>query len=118
MNPEPLTVTEAKRVQDFLDAVIAGYSGPAAELESAIGMYLVGRHLGWRALFVIHSKKTIAKYERVLGIKAQQAFPDHGPSANRSAGLRAPVTQANFWKVVSCDIRVDKDVRKRIDKGT
>lgn len=103
------------RVQDFLDEVISRYTGPAAELESAIGMYLLGRHLGWRALYIVHSKKTVAKYESILGIEIPQAFPAYGPDANRSAGLRLPETQDNFWQVVSADINVDTNVRKWIN---
>lgn len=78
-------------------------------------MYLIARYLGWRALYVIHSKKTVAKYENILGVEIQHVFEAHGPDAIRSAGLRAPETQSNFWKVVSGDIKVDRNLRKRID---
>lgn len=111
----PLSASEAKSLQDAVDDVIARYKGPAAELESALGMYLIGRHLGWRALYIIHSKKTVAKYEKILGIEVQQAFQDFGPDASRSGGLKAAETQANFWKVVSGELAVNKTLRKAIE---
>lgn len=111
----PLPAAEAKLLQDFIHDVIARYQGPAADLESALGMYLLGRYLGWRALYVIHSKKTVAKYEEILGIEVQDAFEAEGPDVIRSAGIRATETQASFWKVVSGDITVDRNIRKRID---
>lgn len=110
-----LSASEAKLLQDSIDDVIARYNGPAAELESALGMYLLGRHLGWRALYILHSKRTVAKYEKILGIEVQHAFDGYGPDALRSAGLRAPETQAAFWKVVSGEVAVDKTIRKAIE---
>lgn len=111
----PLSALEAKSLQDAMDDVIAQYKGPVADLESALGMYLIGRHLGWRALYIIHSKKTVAKYEGILGIEVQHAFEAYGPDAMRSAGLKAPETQAAFWKVVSGEIAVDRNLRKAIE---
>ena len=29
-------------------------------------MYMIGRHFGWKVLYLIHTKKTIAKYEGIL----------------------------------------------------
>ena len=111
----PMAASDAKLMQDFIHGVVARYSGPAGDLESALGMYIVGRYLGWRALYVIHSKKTVAKYEVILGIEVQEAFESEGPDAIRSAGLRSVESGSNFWKVVSGEIRVERDVRNRLD---
>lgn len=110
-----IAASDAKLLQDFIHGVITRYRGPAGDLESALGMYLLGRHLGWRALYIIHSKKTVAKYEVILGIEVQEAFEQEGPDANRSAGLQAIAVRSDFWKVVSGEIRIDRDARNRID---
>lgn len=111
----PMAASDAKLLQDFVHGVITRYRGPAGDLEAALGMYLLGRYLGWRALYVIHSKKTVAKYEVILGIEVQDAFEQEGLDAHRSAGLRAVAARSDFWKVVSGEIRIDRDVRNRID---
>lgn len=110
-----IAASDAKLLQDFIHRVITRYRGPAGDLESALGMYLLGRHLGWRALYIIHSKKTVAKYEVILGIEVQEAFEQEGPDANRSAGLQAIAVRSDFWKVVSGEIRIDRAARNRID---
>ena len=67
-------------------------------------------------MYLIHSKKTIKKYEAILGITVQQAFDEHGPHAHRSAGGQAAALRASFWKVVSGEDPIDREVRKKIHK--
>ena len=110
-----LAAKEAHQLQGFIHDAICKFSGPAADLESALGMFMLGRYLGWRALYIIHSKKTVAKYERTLGIDVHLAFDEFGPDVDRSAGMRDDQTKRDFWKVVSGEIRVDRNCRKWID---
>lgn len=83
------------------------------ELESALGMYMIGFHFGWKVLHVIHSKKTIAKYETILGIKVRDTFPEYGPDADRTNAYKIIQSVGNFWKLVSGDERSPIDVDKR-----
>ena len=83
------------------------------ELESALGMYMIGFHFGWKVLHVIHSKKTIAKYETILGIKVRDTFPEYGPDADRTNAYKIIQSVSNFWKLVSGDERSPIDVDKR-----
>lgn len=83
------------------------------ELESALGMYMVGFHFGWKVLHVIHSKKTIAKYETILGIKVRDAFPEYGPDADRTNAYKIIQSVSNFWKLVSGDERSPVEIDKR-----
>jgi hypothetical protein len=82
------------------------------ELESALGMYMVGFHFGWRILYVIHTKKTIRKYEALLDIKVSEVFEDVGPDAHRTNAYKVLDKVSNFWKFVSGDekppIQIDK----------
>lgn len=71
------------------------------ELESALGMYVLGWHVGWRVLHIIHSKKTIRKYEELLGIKIAETFPEYGPDADRTNAYKIIQGVSNFWKAVS-----------------
>lgn len=86
---------------------IANFSGSLEELEKALGMLLVGYHFGWKVLLLVHSKRTIRKYEKILDIDIKEFFPAEGKSANRSMGLDLAKQIGNFWQVVSGDIKVD-----------
>ena len=85
----------------LMDEAIVRFEGSIAELESAIGMYMIGRHFGWKALYIMHSKPTIRKYEVILGLSVREEFDAEGPDANRSNGFRALTSVTNFWKAVS-----------------
>ena len=96
-----LPAVEAKKMSDRVDKAIRNFSGTVDELEGAIGMYMLGRHVGWRVLVLMHSKKTIRKYEEILGIEVRTEFPDEGPDVDRSKGYAFTKTLSNFWKAVS-----------------
>ena len=83
------------------------------ELESALGMYMVGFHYGWRILYLVHTKKTIRKYETLLGIKVAEAFPEYGPDVERTNAHKVLQVASNFWKVVSGDEKPTLNVDKR-----
>lgn len=102
-----LSADEAKRMSDVVDNAIRNFRGGFDELEGAIGMYLIGRHVGWRVLVLVHSKKTIIKYEEILGIKIREEFPDEGPDVDRSAGYELATKLSNFWKAVSGEEKIE-----------
>lgn len=83
------------------------FSGTADELEKALGMLMLGDYMGWKVLVVIHNKRTIRKYEEILGISVREFFPEEGPIAQRSLGYKIATEIGNFWKVVSGDIPVE-----------
>lgn len=109
-----LSPTQVKAIDDVEKTAIARFTGTVAELEAALGMLRLGHHLGWKPLLVIHNKRTIRKYEQILGINVREFFPDEGPMAQRSAGYEFAKKLSNFWKVVSGDVTVEK--RREIDK--
>ncbi|NNC54086.1 MAG: hypothetical protein HKO07_00035, partial [Pseudomonadales bacterium] len=86
---------------------VANFSGSLEELEKALGMLIIGYHFGWKVLLLVHSKRTIRKYEKILEIDIKEFFPAEGSSANRSMGLDLAKQIGNFWQVVSGDIKVD-----------
>lgn len=112
MKTPHLSEQEAAQRYRVLDEAVLRFRGTADELEAAIGMYVLGRHVGWKVLHVIHSKRTIAKYESILGIKVREAFPEFGPDAERANAYKLIKSVSSFWKLVSGDekppIQVDK----------
>lgn len=110
--PVPSTAVAAERY-GFMDAVIRSRGEfQIDELESALGMYMIGFHFGWKVLYVIHSKRTIAKYERILDIDVKEVFQDIGPDADRTNAYKIIEAVSSFWKFISGDekspIQVDK----------
>lgn len=110
-----ITDEQKKEIQDIQDRVIREHSGQIDELESALGMLHIGHHYGWKVLYLIHSKKTVRKYEDILGIKIREFFPERGPSSPRSVGLAFADRASNFWKVVSGDIKIPDGRRREVE---
>jgi hypothetical protein len=95
---------EATELVKIADLAIKEFEGPFDELEKAIGMLLCGRKVGWKVLLLIHDKKTIRKYEEILGINIREFFPEVGPWAHKSVAWKLVQKVTNFWKAVSGDI--------------
>lgn len=102
-----LTDKEKIAAFDKVGTAVARFSGSLEELEKAIGMLMVGYHFGWKVLLLVHSKRTIKKYESILDIDIKEFFPAEGNSARRSMGLDLAKQIGNFWQVVSGDIKVE-----------
>ena len=90
------------------------FEGSIDELQKAIGMLMTGDLFGWRVLILVHNKRTIRKYEEILGIDVKEFFPEEGPYAYRSVGYTIATKLGNFWKAVSGDIPIDN--RREISK--
>lgn len=86
---------------------IANFSGQFPELTAALGLLRIGDHMGWKILYLIHSKRTIRKYEQILGVQIREFFPEEGPSAERSMGYTIARKLSNFWKAVSGEVKVE-----------
>lgn len=108
-----LTVEQIVQLKAITDETIANFKGDLTQLESALGMLYMGHHFGWKVLYIIHSKHTIRTYEKILGVKIRDIFPETGPSSYRSNGYRAAETFSNFWKVVGGEIKIDN--RKQVE---
>ena len=110
-NRHHLTAHSAERAIQLYEIereAFARFCGQFDELEAAIGMLHLGDHVGWKPLVLIHNKRTIRKYEEILGINIREFFPEEGPSAERSIGYKIAKKIGNFWKAVSGEIKDDE----------
>lgn len=114
LRPVPaVNVNDAHALVMRLDEITARYKGQFDELESAIGMYMIGRLVGWKVLFIIHNKRTIRKYEEVLGINVREEFPEEGPFADKSIALTLVKKLGGYWKAVSGEHKDEELKEKR-----
>jgi hypothetical protein len=90
------------------------FSGDFTVLESAVGAYFLGMLIGWRPLVIIHSPRTIKRYEGILSIKFIDAMPETTAFSDRSRGYEAAQLISNFWAGVSGNASVEG---RKIDIG-
>jgi len=103
-----------KELIELLDAACKRFTGDSSKLESAIGMLFVGRILGWKVLYLIHTKSTIRKYEIILGLEnIRDVLPPETELSRKSLAYSALKGVTNFWKAVKGEI---KDVRSPMMK--
>lgn len=107
------TSKEVSERYALMDRTIRQTGFQIDELESALGLYMVGFHFGWRVLYLVHSKRTIAKYETILGVKISEIFPEYGPDADRTNAYKLIQNVSNFWKFVSGDEKTTLQIDKR-----
>lgn len=99
------------RSQELLqrfDQLCETFAGDITDLERAIGVYFVGRRIGWKILYIIHDKKTLRKYENILGIEFKKEFTEFEDQGKRSNIYRVLKTVSNFWKAVSGAVSIDR----------
>lgn len=103
----------ARQVAEIERQAIQAYSGDWNVLEAALGMLRMGALFGWKGIRIVHSKRTIRRYEQILGIEVKALFPEEGPESYRLSGLTEAKLHNQFWKAVGGDIKL-KD-RKLIE---
>ncbi len=93
-----------KELIEIIDNATKRFTGNVTELESAIGLFLVARKVGWKGLFLVHTKKTIRRYEEILGISIREYVLEEGELARKSQALKLLKGVTNFWKAVQGEI--------------
>lgn len=110
-----VTLEQEDQLRRIEREAFLNFEGQFDELEKALGILRLGHHVGWKPIVLIHSKKTVAKYEEILGVKLRDLFPSEGPSADRSFGYRIAKQLSNFWKAVSGETPIED--RQKFTKG-
>jgi hypothetical protein len=83
------------------------YSGDFTVLESAIGAYFLGMMIGWKPLVIVHSPKTIKRYEKILNISFKDAMPIENGLSDRSNGYSFAIKLSNFWAATTGNASVE-----------
>ena len=114
----PVTIgnLEEREALFVVDRALNHFRGRYDGLSGAIGYLFAGRHYGWRVMFLVHSRATVAKYEGILGIKSRDVFPEQTKFSANSLAFRLLGTATNFWKAVKGETPGIRS--KDIDDGT
>ena len=102
------TPEQEERLRDIEMHAVTEFQGDLIQLEAALGMLRMGHHVGWKVLYLIHTKQTIRNYEDILGVKIRDIFGETGPSSYRSFGFNLAQRFSNFWKVAGGTIKIPK----------
>lgn len=95
-----------KQMTDACVEAVDGYKGNVVQLEAAIGALFVGKRLGWKILYLMHDKKTLRHYEKILGgISFREVLPEVGPKASKSISWSMVQGVMSFWKAVKGEIQ-------------
>jgi len=94
-----------KQEREMIEKAIKDFRGDLTHLEAAIGAYLVGKEVGWKVAYLAHDKRTIRKFEKILGdINFREVLPEEGRWAHKSIAFVAAQKISNFWKAVKGEI--------------
>ena len=105
---EPISCKEAQALIKRVEDSSYEFTGQFEELESALGMLFLGPLVGWKVILLLHNKRTIRKYENILGINIRKDCPEVGPYAYKSIGYEIATSINKFWKVVSGEEHIEK----------
>ena len=94
-----------KQMKEVADAATKRYRGNINPLQQAIGMMFTTEQLGWRALYLMHDRRTVNRAEQILDIKFQDTFVEEGPQINRTVAWSALKRVEDFWKAVRGEIK-------------
>lgn len=104
---------DAAELVAWLDDITVNYQGDIGDLEAAVGMLMFGRIVGWRVIVLIHNKKTIRKYEQILGdINIREVLPETTEFSEKSVAYTLVKKLGNFWKAVNGEEK-DEELRER-----
>ena len=99
-----MAIVKDADVITLIDKAIMKYKGNTDELAKAIGVFMLGRKIGWRTTFLLHSVKTIKKYEGILSVDFRNCLPEKGPKTEKIVAWIVSQKVSNFWKLVKGEI--------------
>jgi hypothetical protein len=106
--PPETRVEQATRLVRIVNEAATRFKGQIDELEGAIGVLFVGHLYGRRVITLIHNKRTLRKYEEILGLTFKDEFDDVGPLADKSLGYVAAEKLQAFWKAVAGEVQIER----------
>jgi hypothetical protein len=113
---EKITELDDMTVDTLLDRCQAG--DDITVFAAAMGAYALARRMGWKPVSLIYSRKTIAKYEKLLGIDFKVSCPEVGQRADKSMAwhhlVQVQEKLDTLWKYIRRELPVEnaRDARQ------
>lgn len=89
-----------------VEKAMAEYKGYAPALSDAVGALVLGQLYGWKAVYMIHSRSSIKRFEEILGLSLRDSMPERTELSSRILGVRLADELGRFWAVVKGDVSV------------
>ena len=99
-----MTPLDEEQLVAIIDDAIKDFRGNINELKGAIGALMIARRFGWKPLLLMQDKRSVDKYERILGVSFRELFPEEGDLAGKSMAWVTMGKFKNFWKAVKGEI--------------
>jgi hypothetical protein len=96
-----------REVDSTIKKAFDNYKGDLTVLESAIGAMFLGSIIGWKPIVIIHSPRTVKRYEQILGVKFKEFLPDETDISDRSKGYELAMMLDNFWQGVTGNASIE-----------
>jgi hypothetical protein len=94
-------------VDEIIKDAFDNYKGDLTVLESAIGAMFLGLIIGWKPIVIIHSPRTVKRYEQILSLNFKEFMPDETDMSDRSKGYQLAMLLDNFWQGVTGNATVE-----------
>ena len=92
---------DEQNVMAIINRAVDKFHGDSSQLESAIGALILGQHVGWKVMMLIHSRSTLKNYSKILDVPdIRKLMPITGPMSHRSVAWKVVEGTKNFWKAV------------------
>ena len=107
------------RIKSIIIESFQNYHGSLPSYQSAVGCLFLCMMMGRRAMQVVHSPKTIAKYEKILGVKFKDLdfIKDETENSYRSVGYTLARKAVDFWDFVRGPKSPENDYLNTPDGG-
>jgi hypothetical protein len=115
-------VSKASETRDWIledDLVVIcraweNFEGDLQVFESAVGALLFGRLAGFDALRVVHSWRTLRKYEQILGIAFKDRLRERTADSRRVNGIRYADKFREFWRAIAAGVSAEPEARMAV----
>jgi hypothetical protein len=84
-----------------IDEVTDNFTGRLDDFYTVVGMVVVGRLIGWRAIRLVSSRRVWAMACKLFGdLKTGEIIPERGVYARKSVGLAIVDKVGGYWDIV------------------
>lgn len=93
-----LTDADFKRI---FKRAYEGFDGNFNELTEAVGVLVIGQHVGWKAVRLAYTRGRLNKFARILGVDLEDVMPFQTDDSDRLRGVRIADQMERWYEVLT-----------------